>query len=422
MSWEGIDHELNRVRGEADRITLNLADLDAHVGHQLLKGAALEGRTRRRWEHADAHVHTLWTVYDAFRLVVDEATRLRAAGAGPGAQAALTALLNGPSVVLPVRHTPLGERGLLDADEESVTLADAVARMTAAYEEATGVISAVEAAWDVLNPRLGELDAMWQETGTLSDMVGLGEDEEDGYEALRSDLAAVGATVRTDPLSLVEDGRVDTSDLDRLRQSLERVRGELRDALRMRDSYTESVERLGSAIDDVEEAVARARGLRARVVAKVSSPAAVEVPDPVQGLRAGLGEMDSLRARGRWRELGTRLGELQRAVHEAADDARDREDDLAGLMERRAELRGRLQAFRARAVRLGLAEDERLAGLHDRAHTELWTAPCDLRAATVFLSSYLRALRELGGTETPGDRTTPGTGASDGESDGGVSR
>ncbi|MEU0240975.1 hypothetical protein ABZ234_25135 [Nocardiopsis sp. NPDC006198] len=419
MSWEGIDHELNRVRGEADRITLNLADLDAHVGHQLLKGAALEGRTRERWEHADAHVHTLWTVYDAFRLVVDEAARLREGGGGPGAQAALTALLNGPSVVLPARHTPLGERGLLHADEETVTLADAVARMSAAYEEATGVISEVGTAWDVLHPRLGELDAMWQEIGTLSDMVELDEDE---YEALRADLAAVGATVRTDPLSLVGDGRVDTSALDHLRQALERVRGELRDALRMRDSYTESVERLGSAIDGVEEAVARARGLRARVVAKVSSPVAVEVPDPVPELRAGIGEMDSLRARGRWRELGTRLGELQRAVHEAADDARDREEDLAGLMERRAELRGRLDAFRARAARLGLAEDERLAELHARAHAELWTAPCDLRAATVFLSSYLRALHELGGTETPGDRTTPGTGASDGESDGGVSR
>ena len=101
MSWEGIDHELNRVRGEADRITLNLADLDGHVGHQLLKGAALEGRTRSRWEHADGHIHSLWTVYDAFRRVVDRAVRLRGAGGGAAEQAALTALFNGPSVVLP---------------------------------------------------------------------------------------------------------------------------------------------------------------------------------------------------------------------------------------------------------------------------------------------------------------------------------
>ncbi|MEE2039643.1 hypothetical protein Q8791_20705 [Nocardiopsis sp. CT-R113] len=419
MSWEGIDHELNRVRGEADRITLNLADLDGHVGHQLLKGAALEGRTRSRWEHADGHIHSLWTVYDAFRRVVDRAVRLRGAGGGAAEQAALTALFNGPSVVLPAAEVPLNERGLLDAGEEAVTLADAVARMSAAYEEATEVISAAETAWDALHPRLGELDAMWHEIGTLSDMIELGEDE---HEALRSDLAAVGATVRSDPLSLVEDGRVDTSSLERLRLVLERVRGELRDALRMRDSYTESVERLSSAIDDVEEATARARGLRAQVVAKVSSPAAVEVPDPVPSLRAGIDDMDSLRARGLWRELGARLGELQRAVHEAADAARDREGNLTGLLERRAELRGRLDAYRARAVRLGLAENEHLAELHGQAHWELWTAPCDLRAATVALSSYLRTLQELSGTESPGNRTTRGSDASDGESDGGVSR
>ncbi|MFD3685287.1 hypothetical protein ACFWTE_10765 [Nocardiopsis sp. NPDC058631] len=419
MSWEGIDHELNRVRGEADRITLNLADLDGHVGHQLLKGAALEGRTRERWEYADGHIHSLWTVYNAFHLVVDRVARLREAGGGAAEQAALTALLNGPSVVLPAGEVPLNKRGLLHADEEPVTLADAVARMSAAYEEATEVISAAETAWDALHPRLGELDAMWYEIGTLSDMIELGEDE---HEALRSDLAAVGTTVRNDPLSLVENGRVDTSSLERLRLVLERVRGELRDALRMRDSYTESVERLSSAIDDVEEATARTRGLRAQVVAKVSSPAAVEVPDPVPSLRAGIGDMDSLRAKGLWRELGARLGELQRAVHEAVDDARDREGNLTGLLERRAELRGRLDAYRARAVRLELAENEHLSELHGRAHWELWRAPCDLRAATVALSAYLRALQELSGTESPGDRTTPGSDASDGESDGGVSR
>lgn len=420
MSWEGIDHELNRVRGEADRITLNLADLDSHVGHQLLRGADLDGRTRLRWEHADRHIHSLWTVYDAFRLVVDRAVLLRGDGVGGAdAQSTLTALLNGPSVVVPAAEVPLRERGLLHEREESVTLADAVARMSASYEEATEVISAAETAWDALHPRLGELDSMWHEIGTLSDMVNLGENE---HEALRDDLSAVGSTVRGDPLSLVENGRVDTSSLERLRLLLERVRGELRDALRMRDSYTESVERLSSAIDDVEEGVARARRLRAQVVAKVSSPAAIEVPDPSPGLRAGIADMDSLRARGRWRELGARLGEVQRAIHEAADDTRDREGNLTGLLERRAELRGRLDAYRARAVRFGLAEDEHLAELHGQAHWELWTAPCDLRAATVALSSYLRALQELSGTESPGSRTTPGPGASDGESDGGVSR
>ncbi|WP_159944868.1 MULTISPECIES: hypothetical protein [unclassified Nocardiopsis] len=419
MSWEGIDHALNRVRGEADRIALNLTDLDNHVGHRLLRGADLVGGTRRRWEHADRHVHRLRAVYEAFRRVVDRIADLRASAGGPGDQAHLTALLNGASVALPAREVPLRDRGPLYTGRESVTLAEAVARMSADYEEATEVISAVETAWDALHPRLAELDAMWQEVGTLVDMVELGEEE---YESLRADLEAVGATVRRDPLAFVERGRVDTSSLEGLRLRLERVRGELRDALRMRDSYAESVERLRHAIADVGLVLARARALREQVVAKIASPAAVEVPDPVPLLLAGVGGMDLLRDQGRWRELGACLGELQHAIHEAADDAREREANLTGLLERRAELRGRLDAYRAHAARLGLAEDERLAGLYRRAHWELWAAPCDLREATVALSSYQRTLQEIGGTGFPSDRTTPGAGASDGESDGGVNR
>jgi hypothetical protein len=414
MSWEGIDHALNRVRGEADRISLNLADLDHHVGHRLLKGAKLVGRTLARWEHADRRVHSLWTVYGAFMSVVERATDLRARGSD--AQRELTFLLTGESVALP-RDVPLAERGLLDEDTEHITLAEAVARMSADYHEATEVISVAETAWDALHPRLGELDAMWQEVRTLSDLVELGDTE---HEALRAELELVGDVVRGDPLSLFEDGRVDTSALDRMRGRLERTRGELRDALRMRDSYDESVERLSSAIDDVESVLRRARELRTRVVSKISSPEAVGVPDPVPGLRTRLGDMDALRAQGRWRDLGALLGELQRAVHAAADDAREREANLTGLLERRAELRGRLDAYRARAVRLGLAEDDRLVELHGEAHWGLWTAPCDLRRATVALSAYQRTLVELSGNESGADRTTPGARASDGESDGGV--
>ncbi|MBR8744348.1 hypothetical protein [Nocardiopsis sp. MG754419] len=416
MSWEGIDHALNRVRGEADRISLHLVGLDRHGAYRLLCGADLSGRTRRRWEVADSHVHRLWRVHAAFAAVVARAGRLRETG-GVDPQSELTHLLMGACLVLPLDETPPHEHGLLDHDTEVIDLAEATARMTADYEAITEVVSAVETAWDALHPRLGELETMWQEVGTLSDMVEAPEDE---HEDLRAELERVGETVRRDPLALVTDGGVDTSAMDRLREVLDRTRGELRDALRMRDSYEESVGRLGSAIDDVEQGILRAHALRTRVLTKISSPVAIDVPDPVPGLRAAVAEMDDLRARRRWRALGARLGRLQHAVHEAADDARERERDLDGMLRRRAELRGRLDAFRARAVRLGLAEHERLVEPHGRAHWELWNAPCDLRAATIALSDYQRTLQELAETVTPADRTRAGERASDGENDGGV--
>src|SRR5690606_36346842 len=64
----------------------------------------------------------------------------------------------------------------------------------------------------------------------------------------------------------------------------------------------------------------------------------------------------------------------------------------AGLLDRRAELRGRLEAYRAKAARLGKDEDERLAALYGAARDVLWTAPCDLRAATGAVKEALAAV------------------------------
>ena len=56
------------------------------------------------------------------------------------------------------------------------------------------------------------------------------------------------------------------------------------------------------------------------------------------------------------------------------------------------ELRGRLEAYRAKAARLGGSEDAELAAIYERARELLWTSPCDLREATVTLSGYQQAI------------------------------
>ncbi|WNV86522.1 hypothetical protein [Umezawaea sp. Da 62-37] len=68
---------------------------------------------------------------------------------------------------------------------------------------------------------------------------------------------------------------------------------------------------------------------------------------------------------------------------------------LTGLLDRRAELRGRLEAYRAKATRLGHAEDPALSALHRDAHDVLFTAPCDLPEATRAVGRYQRAVLDL---------------------------
>lgn len=402
MSWEGIDEALNRVRGENARVSLQLADLDRNVAQRMLQDVGPVGRTRERWERAERSIHRLWTLHSAFEDVVEQSGALRGSGGDEvSVRDALSRVLTGPSVSL-----------LLDEGTEHLSLSEAIARMSADSEEAAGTLAEVEAAWSVLHPKLGEIEALWQEIGSLAGMVG---DDEGDREPLRAESALLGETVRRDPLALVaDDGTVDTSGLERARTRLEHTAGELRDALRMCDAYDESVERLLWAIDDAEEKVARTAALGRHVAEAVAVPAPVEVVDTVPSLRAGVVEMAELRSQGRWRELGKLHGRLQQAVYETVDDLAERGESLEGLLERRSELRGRLDGYRTQAVRLGLAEDERLLAEHRRAHRALWEVPADLRAAAVALSAYRDVLRRPTGSGRGSNRTTPGAGASEG--------
>jgi hypothetical protein len=66
------------------------------------------------------------------------------------------------------------------------------------------------------------------------------------------------------------------------------------------------------------------------------------------------------------------------------------------LVERRGELRGRFDAYRAKAARLGVVERPDVLAAGDRVHDLLWTRPCDLAAATVAVVEYQRLVRDGG--------------------------
>jgi hypothetical protein len=90
---------------------------------------------------------------------------------------------------------------------------------------------------------------------------------------------------------------------------------------------------------------------------------------------------------------------VETAVLLARTGAAEQQGLADGLIARRDELRGRLEAYRAKAAARGRAEDERLAGLFTRAHDLLFTAPCDLRAATRAVHAYQSGLVEPAGRQ-----------------------
>lgn len=92
------------------------------------------------------------------------------------------------------------------------------------------------------------------------------------------------------------------------------------------------------------------------------------------------------------------LGKLERDAAEALDAGRLAESAAADLVAQRDELRGRVTAYQAMAIRLGRAEDIELSALYRAARDLLWRAPCALPAATLAVLRYQQALR---GEEEP---------------------
>ncbi|TDE25101.1 hypothetical protein E1289_27070 [Actinomadura sp. 6K520] len=392
MSRDEVDRTLARLRDERDRISTALLELEAHHGYQLLEGAALDGETRRVQADVRAAMTSLWNLFDLYGSVVGAAEDLRARNPRPGqAQLTeLTRLLAGPSVELPVTEVPLGRRTLLSVPSgERLTLRAAVERMTPLYEEVAQAVAALDAVWSALLSRLAEVEAERRAADELLESLGGTEPE---LDRLRPELDAVAAVVRGDPMALADGGRADTGRLDAVHAGLAEVRRGLEQAERVRDGFTDRLRAIAAVLDGLREEEAEARRVRDEVLTKIASPVLPDLPDRSASLAGRLAAVGRPGHGTGWHDLAARVEELDRAANDALARARETVGVIRGLLDRRAELRGRLEAYRVKAARLGHAEDAGLARIHDRVRELLWTSPCDLRQATVALSEYQRAV------------------------------
>jgi hypothetical protein len=377
---------------ERDAIQANLLELDSSFGKQLLAGAELTGDTRRRWEAAAATLATLWQVYSAYSAVVDQAAEAAARHLGPRELATITTLLSGRSVQLAPGPAPLAGRDLADSGREELTLATAVARMRGAFSSVTEVVSAAEHVWTDM---AGRLDAIGAELARVSqDADTLGDEALTGnLAAAQSQLARVRDTLNSDPLALWQgNGTVDTSGADRLQERVTAVANRADELVRLRvDAH--------QRIAEVTAAAATARSAREDAVtawqeaaAKIVAAALPSPPADLADQSARLAGLGALLASGRWTRLGSELDLLDRELATVTASFREAERAAAAALARRDELRGLLGAYKAKAARLGAAEDASLAERYNRARDLLWTAPCDLTAAEAAVAGYQQAV------------------------------
>jgi multidrug efflux pump subunit AcrA (membrane-fusion protein) len=211
--------------------------------------------------------------------------------------------------------------------------------------------------------------------------------------AAHGNLARLRDTLNSDPLALWQpDGTVDTSGADRLAERVTAAASRADELARLRDEAHQRV-------TEVTAAAATARSAREDAVAawqqgavKIAAGALPPPPPDMADLSGRLGDLGTLLAAGRWTRLASELDLLDRELATATADFREAERAVVAAMAKRDELRGLLGAYKAKAARLGGAEDSGLAQRYDRARDLLWTAPCDLTAAEAAVAGYQQAV------------------------------
>ncbi|MER7787948.1 hypothetical protein [Streptomyces sp. NPDC097640] len=405
MGREEVDRVLARLGAEHEAIESSLLALQDHAGRRLLEGAELTGVTKDRWATTEQAISLLWTYFDAYTDALHTAREVRSRHrwSTPGELAELTELLRGPGITLPSSASLSGAPLL----SEQLTLEAMVDRMNRWYAEALDVIVTADAVWSALPARIDMLSAELRRTRSLAHSVGVRPGEHpsgDDLERITAELTSLRAEVVSDPLafwsgaspsSAPGGGRPDTTRYDAAARALEDVRREIEAVLDVRQDAERRLMRLRDVLSRADRTLAEARQARGEVLAKIAASEVPAVSGPPTVLQEQLVTAAEYRRRAQWH----RLSPLLESLEERADDellrARESLTAVTAPLAVRAELRGRLDAYKAKVARHGMAEDPLLIERYDTARRMLWSAPCDLRAAEAAVLRYQQAASEV---------------------------
>lgn len=402
MDRDDVDRALGRLGAEHEAVETSLLALQDHAGRRLLEGAALTGRTKERWAAADADITRLWRYFDAYSGALVAAREIRERRRWPNREelAELTERLRGPGVLIAgaaVEGSALAER---------FSLAELVARMNVLYARSLDVVVAADAVWSALPARIDLLAAELHRTRSLAHSVGVRPGEHpsgDDLEDITAELTGLRARVIEDPLafwvpvagsSAPGGGRPDTGRYDRAALALEDVRREVEAVLDVRQDAEQRLINLRDVLSRADRTLAEARTARGEVLAKIAASEVPAVSGPPTALQEQLAAAAEHRRRARWHRLSPLLESLEGHAEEELRRARESLTAVTAPLAVRAELRGRLDAYRAKVARHGMAEDPVLIERYDTARRMLWSAPCDLRAAEMAVLRYQQATAE----------------------------
>ena len=300
-------------------------------------------------------------------------------------------LLTGASIQLAIVQIPLSQRGLLSAAETAtaITPSDLLRVMTDAFEVARDAVFAVDAAWTGLESQLveaeTEVEFLIQQTAEL----GI---ESQELTIAHQTILQLRDSIDLDPLGVAEETARSIQPL------LIQIRTRLDQQVQQQRQIHQSLTIARQQLKDLTELNQQAIAAHAEVQEKVSD--AVKLPLPlnvttIAALDQWLHRLEANLAAGMVQPIAVGLANWTVKVQAAIATEQQTLTANRLPLETRRELRGRLDALKAKALGRGLAEDSTLSALATQAKQLLYTRPTSLVQATELVKQYEQHLNRI---------------------------
>jgi hypothetical protein len=394
MTLEEIDRLLADWNHKLAAIGQNLIDLCELLAYQRLSGSAgfapvqLTGLTKTEVTPALEAVNELFQHFDLLTQTIDKAKNLRAAvprflGSEPKAQEILK-ILTTASIQMPAMRTPLAQRELVTAAETNLVLTPTqlLVAMSKTFEVVKDSILAVDRIWSDLEPQLDRAEAELAGLQQQGEALGVIQSKE--LETAREAIAALRNRIESDPLGT-------SVNFDEIQQLVDKMRADL-------DQFVCAKEKLRSGFIDANVLVKRLAGLNQEAIAifaecqaKICDCADLLPPlasEQVVAVEQWLQRLETKLNEGLTSPVLVGLGNLTAKINAYIAIETQAIATNRRLIQTRQELRGRLDALKAKALAKGFAEDMQLSALAEQAKQILYTRPTPLKQAEETVRQY----------------------------------
>jgi hypothetical protein len=298
-------------------------------------------------------------------------------------------LLLGRSIHLPPVDVPFEQRTLLSGVQnvECISPSDLLNTMVRAFQAAKDAVVAVDAAWSGLGAALGRTEA--RIASLRARATALGGPPPAELDAAGQALKDMRAQVLADPLGT-------SADLDaHIQPLLARVEAAIEASERLRQGIVDGFAAAHKQLDTLEKLHRDSVAACAEARLKIEGCDALLSPladDKIEGLREWLGRLEQKYAGGMLDPVAVGLRNWNLAAEDCVLRERAACASNRAPIEARNELRGRLDALKAKARAYAIAEDGTLTGLATQAEALLYTRPTPLDRAATAVADYEKAL------------------------------